>query len=168
MSILRRRIVVKDPVMAVEKWVQDAHSLGQLGNGVVFCSNEKDVNLYMRIVEDGGFFPTFVRTRTFNGPVSYSTDIMARLDIMQICNSQDTVHLGSRSWPFMVFHNAALWPDRTPIRLLLPRLTPTTGARTTLISVGTDLVSAEDEDQQHDPKQKEIDWLAITRAISNG
>ena len=168
MSILRRRIVIKDPALAVEKWVMDGHSLGQFGNGIIFCSNAKDVSLYMRIVENGGIFPAFIRTRTFSGAVSYATGSMAKLDIMPIRSSQDTVQLGSQSWPFMVFHNPTLWPDRTPVRLLLPRLVPAMGKRTTLVSVGTDMVSGEGAEPQPEAKQKEIDWMAITRAISNG
>jgi hypothetical protein len=168
MSLLRRRIVIKDPALAVEKWVQDNHSVGPFGNGVIFCFCEKDVNLYMRIVENGGIFPAHTRSRTFTGAVSYLTRSKAKLDVMPIRSLQDAAQLGTEHWPFMVFHNATLWPDRAPIRLLLPRLSPSIGNRTTLVSVGTDLVSNEDAEPQPEAEPKEIDWMAITRAISNG
>lgn len=168
MNSIRRRVMVKDPAMAVERWVLDGDSLGKFGNGIIFCSNAKDVNLYMRIVENGGIFPSNTRTRTFSGSVSYLTHSKAKLDIMPIRSLQDAAQLGMETWPFMAFHNPTLWPDRTPIRLLLPHLSPAIGKRTILVSVGTDLVSAEGTDQQPEPKPKEIDWMAITRAISNG
>jgi hypothetical protein len=168
-SGIRRRVMVKDPAMAVEKWVVDCNSLGQFGNGIILCSNGKDVSLYMRIVENGGIFPTHSRLRTFSGAVSYHTGSRAKLDIMPIRTLQDAGQLGTESWPFMVFHNPTLWPDRTPIRLLLPHLSPAIGKRTTLITVGTDLALAPTpDDKQPEDRPKEIDWMAITRAISNG
>lgn len=168
MSLLRRRIMMKDPATAVDRWVSDGHALGPLGGGVIFCCCEKDVNLYMRIVENAGTFPAFTRTRTFSGAVSYLTGSTAKLEIIPIRSSQDAAQLGAERWPFMVFHNATLWPDRSPVRLLLPRLSPTIGARTTLISVGTELAGLTPPDAPEKPEPKEIDWMAITRAISNG
>jgi hypothetical protein len=164
MNSTRRRIVLKDPATAVDKWVAEGHAFGALGSGVIFCCCEKD----MRIVEGAGTFPAFTRTRTFSGAVSYLTGSRAKLEIIPIRSLQDAAHLGSQRWPFMAFHNALQWPDRTPIRLLLPHLSPTIGARTTLISVGTELGSLLDDKDKADEKPKEIDWMAITRAISNG
>jgi hypothetical protein len=160
--------MVKDPAHAVEKWVLEGNAFGQFGNGVIFCSTEKDVNLYMRLVENAAAFPAYIRTRTFSGAVSYAIGSGAKLDIIPIRGVPDASHLGSERWQFMVFHNPTLWSDRTPIRLLLPRLAPAIGARTTLVSVGTELASLLGTDPKPEEKPKEIDWMAITRAISNG
>ena len=167
MTSIRRRIMMKDPSQAIDQWIAEGHPFGQLGNGVIFCSSEKDVNLYMRIIETGTF-PPYDRVRAFNGSVSYRTGSLAKLDVMPIRSTQDVSHLAPKRWPFMVFHNPAAWPDRTPIRLLLPYLSPAIGAHTTLVSVGTELASLPDMNGPDTPKPKEIDWMAITRAISNG
>lgn len=171
MSGIRRRFMLSDPVLAVRRWALEAIAYRQFGNGVVFCSNSKDVNLYMRIAEGGGAIPPFIRTRTFGESVSYHTDVGATLGIMPIRSLQDASCLGTQRWPFMVFHNPGLWQDRTPVRLLLPHLSPTVGARTTLVSVGSALagiVAPPDGEEQKAEAPKDIDWMAITRAISNG
>jgi hypothetical protein len=167
MNSTRRRFVLSDPDLAVRRWSLEAFAYKQFGNGVIFCSNAKDVNLYMRIVE-GGTIPPFTRTRTFGDAISYHADVGATLDIMPIRSLQDASSLGTRRWPFMVFHNPSLWQDRTPVRLLLPHLAPAVGVRTTLISVGSALASSTDRAEPPSEKPKEIDWMAITRAISNG
>ena len=163
----QRRMMLSDPAAAVQHWAAEAQTYGKYGNGVVFCQSEKDANLYMRIIETGSLIPPFNRTRSFSGAVEYTTlDDHASLMIRPISGSKDVPSIMGRRWPFMVFHNPALWSDRSPIRLLLPHLVPEICGRTTLISVGTNMTSDAPTAPETKAARKEIDYAAITRAMS--
>jgi hypothetical protein len=162
--------MMSNPARAIEKWVAEAGTYGPLGNGVVFCDSSRDADRYMDLVENRGIVPPFSRLRAFNGPVRYTLNgNKATLSLFVIAGIADATAATQEQWPLMIFHNPGLWSDRTPIRLLLPRLIPSMKARSTLISVGIPAATVPESDpvETPPPASTGIDWLEINRISSS-
>lgn len=165
-KVYKSRLVLAYPSAAISRWVQEVQLFGRYAQGVIFCDNHQDIGLYMKLIEDGGTVPNFVRTRTFHGTVEYLFDNRAKLTVHMIKSSSDVTAISGEQWSFMVFHNPGLWVDRGPMRLLLPRLIPNYDGGTTLISVGTPVSHPLATDEPPDPAPPAIDWLEINRQFS--
>ncbi len=162
-SSSHKRVMLSDPEAAIRLWVGKTISHGSNDNGVVFCSSHKDTDNYLRLTEKDGVLPPHQRTRTIGGISHFDLRNGARLSLYPILRLEEVAAIAAHHWAFMVFHNPAGWPDRSLIKMLLPRLMSSSG-RTCLVSVGTSL--AETTDQPEKPKGP--DFSAITRAFSRG
>lgn len=154
------------PADALKLWLAVAEKYGQHGNGVVFCPNSADCDLYVRAAYK--ILPAHhYKVRAFNGGAGYLLGTGAALDVTVVSCEEDAYAHAARSWPFIIYHDPASWASPKLMAYLLGMLRSSQYIPTQLITVASPFligvtVNAEDVSPQS------IDYAAITKSVVGG